>query len=82
MNYYCKNCGNKSSSVSSLTSGSCIRHPLGANKGKHELYEGSEKSKYQCKYCGMSHSTISALTVGTCIRHPSGANKGRHSPAL
>ena len=49
-NYYCMNCGTKATSVSSLTSLSCIRHPSG--KGKHQLYEGSEKSKYTCKYCG------------------------------
>jgi DNA-directed RNA polymerase subunit RPC12/RpoP len=81
-NYYCKNCGTKYSSVSSLTGNSCIRHPLGANKGKHELYEGTEKDKYQCKYCGTSYSSLSSLTGNSCIRHPSGANKDKHSPAL
>ena len=40
-NNYCKYCGYKASSVSSLTSGSCLRHPNGANKGKHTLYEVS-----------------------------------------
>jgi hypothetical protein len=82
MNYYCKNCGNKSSNIKSLTASFCIRHPLGANKGKHELYEGSEKSKYLCKYCGTSNTSISTLTSGFCVRHPHGANKGKHSPAM
>lgn len=82
MNYYCKNCGTKYSSLQSLTGGFCIRHPLGPNKGRHELYEGSEKSKYPCKYCGTSQASISSPTAGFCIRHPSGPNKGKHSPAL
>ncbi|MUV04989.1 hypothetical protein GN157_14830 [Flavobacterium rakeshii] len=80
VNYYCEYCGTKSSSINSLTAGSCIRHPEG--KGRHKLYEGSEKSKYQCKYCGTSASSISSLTAGTCIRHPKGSVKGKHSPTL
>ena len=39
-NFYCEYCGTKSSSISSLTANSCHRHPLGAGKGKHKLYEG------------------------------------------
>ncbi|MDG2430932.1 hypothetical protein [Flavobacterium sp.] len=81
-NYYCVNCGTKSSSISSLTANSCPRHPLGASKGKHSLYEGSEKSKYNCKYCGTSSSIISSLTANSCPRHPNGPSKGKHSPAL
>lgn len=81
-NFYCKNCGYKSTSAISLTSGTCLRHPAGANKGKHALYEGSEKSKYTCKNCGRDFSTLSSLTSGTCLRHPDGANKGKHQPAL
>jgi len=81
-NFYCEYCGSKSSSVSSLTSGSCLKHPSGANKGKHKLYEGSEKSQYTCKYCGSKSSSISSLTSGSCLKHPSGANKGKHVPAL
>ena len=81
-NYYCEYCGHKSSSVSSLTAGSCLRHPNGANKGKHKLYEGEEKSQYVCKYCGHKSSSLSSLTAGSCLRHPDGANKGKHSPAL
>lgn len=81
-NFYCEYCGQKYSSVSSLTLGTCSRHPNGSNKGKHKLYEGSEKPKYTCKYCGQQYSSISSLTLGTCSRHPNGSNKGKHAPAL
>ena len=81
-NYYCKNCGIKFPNVSSLTANTCPRHPNGTHKGKHQLYEGSEKSSYTCKYCGMSFRSIVAMTAGTCLRHPDGPHKGRHSPAL
>lgn len=81
-NYYCEYCGNKYSSVSSLTSGHCPRHPDGPNKGRHKVYEGGEKSQYVCKYCGNKYSSISSLTSGHCVRHPNGPNKGRHAPAL
>lgn len=76
--YYCKHCGTKSSSISSLTTGNCIRHPAGAHKGKHALYEGSEKSRYECKFCGTGFPNLSSLTTGLCIRHPSGSHKGKH----
>ena len=79
---YCKYCGQKFSSVSALTANKCQRHPNGAFKGNHELYEGSEKSKYTCKYCGQQFSSISSLTANKCHRHPNGAFKGNHSPAL
>jgi len=81
-NYYCENCGAKHSSISSLTDNYCSRHPQGTNKGKHMLYEGSEKSQYLCKYCGTKHSSISDLTNNYCSKHPQGTNKGKHSPAL
>ena len=81
-NFYCEYCGNKFSSVSLLTASTCSRHPNGAGKGKHKLYEGSEKSKYTCKYCGNSFSTISLMTASICSRHPNGAGKGKHAPAL
>lgn len=81
-NYYCEYCGIKQNSITALTAMSCIRHPQGANKGKHKLYEGSEKSKYDCKYCGRSQNSISALTSMSCHRHPNGPNKGKHAPAL
>ena len=81
-NFYCACCGANFSSVSSLTSNSCQRHPNGSNKGKHILYEGSEKSQYTCKYCGAKFSTLSSLTSNSCSKHPSGSNKGKHAPAL
>ena len=81
-NYYCEHCGQKFSSISSLTANSCHRHPNGTNKGKHKLYEGSEKSKYLCKYCGQSFTTLSSMTANVCHRHPNGVNKGKHAPAL
>jgi DNA-directed RNA polymerase subunit RPC12/RpoP len=82
MSYYCKYCGTKASSISSLTNSSCSRHPNGASKGKHVLYEGAEKAKYECKYCGTGASSISSLTASTCSRHPLGAHKGKHEPAM
>ena len=81
-NYYCEYCGQKFSSVSSLTAMSCSRHPLGPGKGKHKLYEGSEKAKYTCKYCGQTFGSISSMTGLSCSRHPNGAGKGKHAPAL
>jgi DNA-directed RNA polymerase subunit RPC12/RpoP len=81
-NFYCEYCGQKFSSVSSLTASTCSKHPLGSFKGKHKLYEGSEKAKYTCKYCGQSFSSISSMTAATCSKHPSGVFKGRHAPAL
>lgn len=81
-NFYCEYCGYKFSSISSLTANKCFRHPDGTNKGKHKLYEGSEKSKYTCKYCGISFNKLSSLTANNCLRHPDGSNKGKHSPAL
>ena len=80
-NFYCEYCGQKFSSVSSLTSSYCYRHPDGVNKGRHKLYEGDEKSQYTCKYCGCKASSISSLTANYCYRHPDGPNKGKHAPA-
>ncbi|MAX26628.1 MAG: hypothetical protein CMJ19_19210 [Phycisphaeraceae bacterium] len=81
-NFYCMYCGNKYSSVTSLSSSTCTRHPNGSHKGKHALYEGSEKTKYTCKYCGNQYTSITSLTASNCTRHPNGSHKGRHSPAL
>lgn len=81
-NYYCKYCGRQASSVNSLTSSICQRHPTGPNKGKHALYEGSEKSRYTCKNCGREFLNLLALTSSICQRHPDGPNKGQHQPAL
>ena len=80
--FYCKYCGHKASSVASLTASACIRHPNGPHKGRHALYEGSEKDSYTCKYCGHKASSISSLTSSACIRHPNGPHKGKHAPAL
>jgi hypothetical protein len=81
-NFYCENCGTKASSIMSLTANTCNRHPLGAGRGKHKLYEGSEKSQYSCKYCGTSSSSIMNLVNNSCHRHPEGSGKGKHAPAL
>jgi len=79
---FCKYCGQKTLSISALTSGSCPRHPDGPSKGRHALYEGSEKTRYQCALCGQTAGSISGLTSATCHRHPKGPGKGRHQPAL
>ncbi len=80
--FYCEYCGADYTSVQALTRNKCSRHPEGAYKGNHKLYEGGEKSKYTCKYCGSTFSTISSMTRNKCTRHPNGVNKGNHSPAL
>jgi len=77
-NYYCKYCGHKSSAISTLTAQSYSKHPDG--RGKHALYEGSEKAKYSCRFCGHSSGSIATLTAQSCARHPDG--KGKHQPAL
>lgn len=81
-NYYCKNCGTKYSSISSMTNNSCTKHPNGTNKGQHELYEGNEKSKYTCEFCGIKYTSISSMTNNRCAKHPNGTNKEQHSPTL
>jgi DNA-directed RNA polymerase subunit RPC12/RpoP len=81
-NFYCEYCGKKYPSVLNLTSVTCHRHPLGSNRGKHKLYEGSEKAKYTCKYCGKEYPSLINLTSVSCHRHPNGSNKGKHSPTL
>lgn len=80
--FFCEYCGGKYSSIQTLTASSCNRHPLGPNKGKHKIYEGSEKSSYVCKYCGSKYSSIVSMVGSSCNRHPNGSNKGNHSPAL
>lgn len=80
--FYCKYCGTNATSVSNLTLTSCPRHPNGPHKGKHVLYEGSEKSQYTCRYCGTHASSISNLVVPSCPRHPNGNHRGHHEPAL
>ena len=81
-NFYCEYCGTKFPSVVALTSSGCSRHPDGSFKGKHKLYEGSEKSQYTCKYCGTRFPNLVALTASGCAKHPNGAYKGKHVPAL
>jgi len=80
--YYCKYCGHKTTSVNSLTSSPCQRHPSGPGKGHHALYEGGEKESYVCKYCGLKSTSIASLTSSKCQRHPNGPQNGRHAPAL
>jgi len=73
-NFYCKWCGQKFSSVASLTAGSCLKSPT----RKHELYEGSEKSQYTCKYCGQKFSSLPSMFAGSCLKSPT----KKHQPAL
>ncbi len=80
--FYCKYCGHKAASVASLTASVCTRHPNGSYKGRHALYEGSEKPEYTCKYCGRKATSIASLTASVCMRHPDGPGKGKHAPAL
>lgn len=80
--YYCEYCGHKFYDVRSLVAATCPRHPDGANKGRHKLYEGTEKRMYTCKYCGKQFPSIMLMTSGTCPYHPKGSNKGGHAPAL
>lgn len=81
-NYYCQYCGQKFNSIQALTNANCPKHPAGFAKGKHTLYEGSEKSQYFCKFCGQSFSSIQALTNARCPKHPDGFGKSNHVPAL
>jgi hypothetical protein len=80
--YYCENCGIKFSNPRDLLSNSCHQHPNGFGKGKHILYQGSEKSKYFCKFCGTSFSNLRDLCGNSCAKHPYGFGKGHHRPAL
>lgn len=81
-NYYCEYCGHRFVDARQLVSATCPRHPDGNNRGRHKLYEGTEKSKYTCKYCGHTFSSIIQMVGGTCAYHPKGSNKGAHAPAL
>lgn len=73
--YNCEYCETASSSISTLVASPFHRYPLGINKGKHRLYEKSEKSKYDSKYYGTSLFSLQSLTASPCYRHPNGANK-------
>ena len=81
-NYYCEYCGHKFSDPRQLASCNCSRHPDGANRGHHKLYEGSKKSQYICKYCGRKFPSIMQMVGYSCTCHPKGSNKGSHAPAL
>lgn len=80
--FICKHCGREFKDIKILVTQGCIRHPDGAFKGKHELYEGGKKEKYMCKYCGRYFKDFSQLTIQKCLRHPNGAFKGKHEAAL
>ena len=80
--YYCVYCGLPFPSVMALRNATCSMHPNGVGKGKHELYEGSQKSTYYCKYCGLPFPSLLSLCNATCSQHPYGVGKGKHSPAL
>ena len=82
LNFYCEYCGRKFISVRGLTAEHCYRHPSGANKGFHKLYEGSEKSQYVCKYCGQKFPAISSMAGRGCTKHPNGVNKGYNKPQI
>jgi DNA-directed RNA polymerase subunit RPC12/RpoP len=81
-NYYCEYCGSRYPDIANLTGNACPKHPNGQGKGKHSLYQGSEKSQYNCRYCGLKASSIQNLTTNACPKHPNGMGKGRHAPAL
>ncbi len=74
MNYYCKHCGTKNTSVQALVMNPCNKSP----SRKHELYEGSEKSTYVCKYCGTRNNNFQALVMNSCPKSPS----NHHEAAL
>lgn len=80
--YYCKYCGIKYNSLSSLTGSLCPRHEMGPHKSRCQPYEGTIKDKYQCKFCGIDSNSINQLTSGICPKHPSGERKHRHQPML
>ena len=71
-NYYCKYCGSKYPSVSSLTSSSCSKSP----GRRHELYEGPEQSHYYCSCCGSKYPSLTSLTSSSCSK----SSTGRHIP--
>ena len=73
-NYRCKWCGMSSTAMLGLTTTTCPKSP----HKRHEIYEGSEKSKYTCKWCGMTSTTLLGLTTTTCPKSP----HKRHEPAL
>lgn len=79
---FCEYCGHKFPDARMLASGTCPRHPDGANRGRHKLYEGTEKREYVCKFCGRKFPSILVMVGASCASHPAGANRGGHFPAL
>ena len=58
--YYCEYCGKKFPDVRQLTSATCPRHPDGSNKGRHKLYEGSEKQEIT-RFIGIGNNPAVAI---------------------
>jgi len=54
-NYYCKCCGSKANSISSLLSRRCESNP---SERRHLLYEGGQKIQYHCEYCSAKSSSL------------------------
>ena len=78
--YFCLFCGDSFELKFILEQGSCMRHPLGAGKGKHQCYTGGFKSSYQCRYCLAQADSIHLLTAGWCPNYPYKLRKGKHLP--
>ena len=57
-NYYCEYCGHRFVDARQLVSATCPRHPDGSNRGRHKLYEGTEKYNHTCKQCGHTSASI------------------------
>ncbi|EGT4347229.1 MULTISPECIES: hypothetical protein [Elizabethkingia] len=68
-NYYCKCCGSKANSISSLLSRRCDSNP---SERRHLLYEGGQKIQYHCEYCSAKSSSLTVLCVGKCSHNPNG----------
>lgn len=75
--FFCKYCGYKASSVSSLTNGRCSKSPT----SKHVPYNGdlnvyidkctkkTIKKEFVCQYCGCKANSISSLTGSRCSQN-------------
>lgn len=70
----CKYCGSQYGSIKQMVINNCSKSP----NRKHQLYEGSIKSKYQCKDCGSKYNTIAQMVINNCKKN----STGRHQPAL
>ncbi len=93
--FFCKYCGYKGSSISSMTGMKCSKSPTST----HIPYEGSltyieggcgpmrgifrSTSEFICKYCGRKAKTISSLTGNRCSKNVSdGANGSKYCVPL